>query len=60
MTDIVDIPEMVSDLTPALTDGAHLFFETPFSEYTVSEGLLLLILLAGFLWFPIWLFKGGF
>lgn len=60
MTDVVDIAEAVSDLTPALADGAHLFFETPFSEYMVSEGLLLLILLAGFLWILIWLFKGGF
>lgn len=60
MTDFLNAADVVSDLTPALADGAHLFLETPFSEYTVSEGLLLLILLAGFIWFLIWLFKGGF
>lgn len=56
MTDVV---EAVSELTPALVDGAHLFWETPFSEYTVSEGLLLLIFLAGVLWLMIWFFRGG-
>lgn len=60
MTDIVDVPQIVSELTPALTEGAHLFFDTPFSEYTVNEGLLLLILVFGFICFIIWLLRGGF
>lgn len=30
-----------------MTD-AHLFFNTPFTEYTVTEGLLLLIVLGFF------------
>lgn len=57
MTDTI---ETVAELTPELVSDAHLFWETPFSEYTVSEGLLLLLLLAGFLWLIIWFFKGGF
>ncbi len=56
---MVDMIETVSELTPELVSSAHLFWETPFSEYTVSEGLLLLILMAGFLWLIIWFFKGG-
>ena len=57
MTDTI---ETMAELTPELVSDAHLFLETPFSEYTVSEGLFLLILLAGFLWLIIWFFKGGF
>ncbi len=59
MTDVVDVAEAVSEVAPVLADGAHLFWETPFSEYTVNEGLLLLIFLAGFLWLIIWFFRGG-
>lgn len=57
MTDVI---ETMTEFAPEIANDAHLFWETPFSEYTVNEGLLLLILLAGFLWFIVWLFKGGF
>lgn len=57
---MIDMIETVGELTPELVSDARLFWETPFSEYTVSEGLLLLILLVGFLWLVISFFKGGF
>lgn len=47
------------ELAPEVADAAHLFWDTPFSEYTVSEGLLLLIALMGFIWILIYFFKGG-
>lgn len=55
---MTDVMETVAELTPEIVSDVHLFWETPFSEYTVSEGLLLLILLAGFLWLIIWFFRG--
>lgn len=55
MTDMI---ETMADLAPEIVSNAHLFWETPFSEYTVSEGLLLLIFLAGFLWLIILFFRG--
>ena len=36
------------------------FMTTPFEEYTVSEGLLLLILLAVFVMWCVKIVKGGF
>ena len=51
---------MIDDLTPAVTETARLFLSTPFEEYTVTEGFLLLFLLAGFVWLCIQFFKGGF
>lgn len=36
----IDIPLGLSDIDPA---GQHLLFTTPISEFTVVEGLLLLI-----------------
>ncbi len=57
---MTDVMETITELTPEIVSDAHLFWETSFSEYTVSEGLLLLIFLAGFLWLVVWFFKGGF
>ena len=61
MTDIVQTAsELVPELSDAVSSGVHLFWETPFSDYTVSEGLLLLLLLVGFLWLIISFFRGGY
>ena len=55
MTDI-----LTEGISEEIVTGARLFLETPFSEYTVTEGFLLLFLLAGFACTIIWFFKGGF
>lgn len=47
-------------LAPVVETGARLFLTTPFSEYTVTEGFLLLFLLAGAVWLCVHFFKGGF
>lgn len=55
---MTDMLETMTELAPEIVSEAHLFWDTPFSEYTVNEGLLLLILLAGFLWLVVWFFRG--
>lgn len=57
---MADMIESVPELAPELVSDVHLFWETPFSEYTVSEGFLLLFLLLGFLWLIIWFFRGKY
>lgn len=61
MTDILTdvLQELPSEAEEIIT-GARLFLETPFSEYTVTEGFLLLFFLGAFLCLIIWFFKGGF
>ncbi|MTQ97473.1 hypothetical protein GMD88_10715 [Pseudoflavonifractor sp. BIOML-A6] len=51
---------METELIPAATEAARAFLTTPFEDYTVTEGFLLLFFLAGFVWLCIWFFKGGF
>ena len=51
---------MTEDILDPIVESARLFLETPFSEYTVVEGFLLLLFLALFVRFLIWLFKEGF
>lgn len=61
MTDI--LTDVLQDLPAEAEEiiiGARLFLETPFSEYTVTEGFLLLFFLGAFLCLIIWFFKGGF
>lgn len=41
--EIIETLEVVADTS---ADGLRLFLTTPFSEYTVTEGLLLFIFLA--------------
>lgn len=57
---MADMIESVPELAPELVSDVHWFWETPFSEYTVSEGFLLLFLLLGFLWLIIWFFRGKY
>lgn len=54
-----DVP-MVEAVTAAMSELPRLFLDTPFSDYTVIEGFLLLFLLAGFIVLIFWFFKGGF
>lgn len=53
---------MIGDVSPSPTIEvvARLFYTTPFSDYTVIEGLLLLGLIAGFIWLCVHFFRGGF
>lgn len=62
MTDILTdvLPELPAAVSKEIATGARLFLETPFSEYTVTEGFLLLFFLGAFLCLIIWFFKGGF
>lgn len=41
-------------------DAVRLFLHTPFSEYTVTEGFMLLFLLMAFGLIIIWFFRGRF
>lgn len=50
---------METELIPA-ADAARAFLSTPFEDYTVTEGFLLLFFLAGFICLCVWFFKGGF
>lgn len=51
---------MEIDVVPAATEVARAFLTTPFEQYTVTEGFLLLFFLAGVVWLCIHFFKGGF
>lgn len=51
---------MTDEIVPAAAEAARLFLTTPFEEYTVTEGFLLLFFLAGVVLLCIWFFKGGF
>lgn len=51
---------MIDEIAPAVTETARVFLTTPFEEYTVTEGFLLLFLLAGVVWLCVQFFKGGF
>lgn len=50
---------MIDEITPAVAETARAFLSTPFEEYTVTEGFLLLFLLAGAVWLCVHFFKGG-
>ncbi|MCD8017395.1 MAG: hypothetical protein LUE97_06325 [Oscillospiraceae bacterium] len=52
--------EASTEETTETTEDAHLFLETPFSDYTVTEGLLLIIVLLVFLSAIVKLLKEGF
>lgn len=54
------LSELPAEVSGAASDAARLFWETPFTEYTVTEGFLLLYLLVGFIGLIIYFFKGGF
>lgn len=54
------LSELPAEVSDAASDAARLFWETPFTEYTVTEGFLLLFLLVGFIALIIYFFKGGF
>lgn len=59
MTDYAFSPDTLAVAAEEVTDAARLFLTTPFTEYTVTEGFLLLFLLSGFCVLLAWLFKGG-
>lgn len=46
--------------TVAASPDARLFLTTPFEEYTVTEGLLLMLLLLAVVMICVKLLKGGF
>ena len=48
---------MTEEIIEPVAESVRLFLETPFSEYTVEEGFLLLFFLAGFVRLLIWFFK---
>lgn len=52
--------DILAPVVETVEVGARLFLTTPFEEYTVTEGFLLLFLLAGVIWLCVQFFKGGF
>lgn len=54
------IEEEVLETVETSADAARLFLTTPFEEYTVTEGLLLLIVLLAVVSICIKAVKGGF
>lgn len=50
---------METEIIPTVTEVTRAFLTTSFEEYTVTEGFLLLLLLAGFIWLCVQFFKGG-
>lgn len=60
MTDYLLSPDTLAVAAEGVTDAARLFLTTPFVEYTVTEGFLLLFMLFGCCLLIIWFFKGGF
>lgn len=60
MTDILlDVPMEAAEAVEGATEILRPFLTTPFTDYTVTEGFLLLFLSAGFCVLMIWFFKGG-
>lgn len=55
-TETPEIPETLE----VIEDTSRPFLTTSFEDYTVTEGLLLMILLLAFLMFCIKVLKGGF
>ncbi|MEA4934757.1 MAG: hypothetical protein VB071_14410 [Lawsonibacter sp.] len=58
-TETAGTPETVETLE-VTEDTSRPFLTTPFEDYTVTEGLLLIILLLAFFMFCIKVVKGGF
>lgn len=54
-----DILEPISDFMEPAMETGRAFLTTPFEEYTVTEGFLLLFFILGFIWLCTRFFKGG-
>lgn len=52
--------DILAPIAETVETGARLFLTTPFEQYTVTEGFLLLLLVFAFIWLIVQFFKGGF
>lgn len=59
-TEIVGMDEMLKHLETIEATMVHPALETPFEEYTVTEGLLLLLLVLVIVSWCVKMIKGGF
>ena len=55
---MIPVVDVLPDVAEEVVEVPRFFLTTPFTDYTVTEGLLLLLLLCGFVWLIVWFFRG--
>lgn len=55
---IDDMALISEEVVAEVVEAPRLFLTTPFADYTVTEGFLLLLFLFGFVLLIIWFFRG--